>query len=376
MANLSTVSLPTEYRGVETLPSTVKSSSKSTSAPKVSLSSAVTANFDLEKDAKKKKKEAEALLKKQKKEARKGISKSFDPIFKELDRQLGALPGRKAEYEGQLNSLAEGQSADVEAERVKNVNALESSKGTVETQSKSSMRELEEDVRNQLKAKANYFGALGSDSSAVGQASEAVTKAGLKSKASILSVRDQALNEIGGKITDINTLAGEQDRKVDEWKRTKLFELGQTFNDKLDSLNAERANADATKERAIDDMIKGLNSQFVGRLQQLDDAVTNYKTSINTWAMQRQADLEDYATKLGLSSAYNTSGTADKFRYFTDNFGNQIRLNETTGQSETVYKGDITPEQKLKNKQAELELSKLENPDEPWYGSLADALGF
>jgi len=102
----------------------------------------------------------------------------------------------------------------------------------------------------------------------------------------------------------VKTLASQETRKVDEWKSTKLFELGQFFSEKVNELNMQKANASAEKQRAITEMIGGLEQDFLGRLRQLDDSVINYKSSIATWEMQRAAEMEDYARKLGMSSSY------------------------------------------------------------------------
>ena len=259
--------------------------------------------FDIEKEAKKLKKEAEEKKKKQEQERKKRIGENFDPIFKELDRQLAALPGRQKAYEEQIGSMAQSQSEEAARSKESSLASLETSKGQVTEQASSSLRDLESDIRNEMKAKVNMLGSA-SRSSAADEVSEAVMREGLKGRSKILSTRDAAYADIETKKADINNLATEQNAKIDQWKNQSLFQIGQDFADKVDALSKEKANASAEKAQAIDNMITGLENEFYATLQNLDQQVLNYKSTIATWQMQREADLEDYATKLGMSAKY------------------------------------------------------------------------
>lgn len=259
--------------------------------------------FDITKEAKKLKESEKKNKEEQEKKAKERIGASFDPIFGELDRQLAALPGRKATYEQEIGRLAEEQKGTAEAERAKSKASLEQSRAAVGENAQASLRDLEGDIRNQLKARVNALGAA-SQSSAATEVSEAVSREGMKSRAKILSTRDEAYSAIEQQAADIDALATEQLGKIDSWKSSTLFQVGQDFAEKFDTLQREKANATAEEARAIDDRITGLETEFYGRLRQLDDAVMNYKSSIATWQMQRQADLEDYGKKLAMAGSY------------------------------------------------------------------------
>lgn len=282
-----------------------------------SKSSKTKTGFDIKKEADKLKKDEEARKKEQERKAKERISSAFDPIYSELDRQLATLPGRKAEYETEIGRLAEGQTSQAEAARTQSQATLEQSKTQVGEQAQASLQDLEGDIRNQLKAKVNMLGAA-SQSSAAGEVSEAVTREGLKGRAKILSTRDAAYADLQSKATDIDNLATQQLGKIQEWKSSTLFQIGQDFADKIDTLQKEKANASQTEALAIDERITGLETDFMGRLRQLDDAVLNYNSSIATWQMQRQAELEDYATKLSMSAKY-TGAEDDAKKYATAN---------------------------------------------------------
>ena len=292
--------------------------SKSSSTKKVSTKS----SFDIKKEADKLKKSAQEQKEKQEKAARERIGKAFDPIQEELDRQLSNLPGRKAEYEQEIGRLSEGQRTAAEEARVKSKATLDSSRAAVGTQAETSLRDLEGDIRDQLKAKVNMLGSA-SQSSAANEVSEAVTREGLKGRAKILSTRDTAYADLNQKAVDIDNLATEQLGKIEEWKSSTLFQIGQDFSSQIDALNKEKATASQQEAFAIDERITGLEQDFVGRLRQLDDAVLNYKSSIATWQMQREAELEDYGKKLAMSSSYSKLEDDSKAYAAANNVFNQ-----------------------------------------------------
>lgn len=291
---------------------------------------------------------------------RSAISSEFDPIFSELDRRIGMLPEEKKTFEDQINTLATSQVGTAKTQQERNLGALDASKETEVKQATGSLRDLEGDVRNQLLAKSFYFGALGAgDSSATGRASEAVTKGALKARSNILATRDQALGVIEAKKADVNNLATDQLQKIDQWKSDKLFSTAQFYSQKLDDLNAQKAGAQGEKAKAISQLIQGLSSQFLTRLTQLDDQVTSFKQGVATWQMQRQADLEDYGTKLGMAAKYSsTTGASrsDILNNFSKIYGTGAF---TVDQARQIAAGnqdltglELTPEQAAEKKQS------------------------
>lgn len=262
--------------------------------------------FSLEQEVANQQAKERALVDQQQQQQREGIAMSFEPIFKELDRQLSTIPTEKLSYEDQLAKLADSQLAGIRDSQAQGEQGLERSKALTRDNAQTSLRDLEEDVRNQLKAGAKYLGVRGSaDSSATNEMGEAINRENQKARSGILSAQDRALGEIEAKIADVKNLASQETRKVDEWKSTKLFEMGQFFSERINELNTQKANATAEQQRAITEMIAGLEQDFLGRLRQLDDSVINYKTSIATWEMQRAAEMEDYRAKVGMTSSYS-----------------------------------------------------------------------
>jgi hypothetical protein len=284
-------------------------------------------------------------------EEQKRIAAAYEPIFAELDRQVGLLPEQRAEFAGGVEQLVGTQRAGVETERMGGVRRLEAAGEEEKGRAKSTLRDLEQDIRNQLQARAIYFGSIGAaESSAPLMASEAITKAGLKARSGVLTARNQALNQIALKIQDVNDLATTQLQKIEEWKGTKLYEIGQWAYNRLSELGTTKGQA-ATQQK----------QEIAQRLQQLDDAVTTYRQSIDAWKMQRQADLEDWAKDIQMRAQY-TSTTSPAYnqarQYFNTLFSTgRLDLGQARDATQAIYGIDplggleLTPEQERERKE-------------------------
>lgn len=351
------------------------SSSKSTAQKTTPASKTSTVSSDTEKEIAKQKKDAEDRLAKQTEKQQKAIARSFDPIFDALDEQFSSFGSEKGAYERQVGEQAGYQRNQAKAALESNLASLEESKAAEEANAQASLRNLEADIRNQLKSQSQYFGTIGAgDSSAAGALSEAIQRAGLKSRADILSTRDAAFGDLEKKKADLNSLAAQENAKVDQWKSDKLFEISQFFSQKLDSLRSQRANATAEKQRAIENTISGLQNQFYSTLQQLDTATLNYKSSIENWAMQRAADLEDYGTKLAMAAKYQKSGdNAVTYNSAVNTFNNLVASGVDAGAARTAVKNQTGVDPLGGLELTEEQLNKIkEKPD--FFEQLADTV--
>jgi hypothetical protein len=264
-------------------------------------------------------------------EMRSGISAAYQPIFTELDKQIGLLPTQRQEFEQGIESLAGTQKTGVELQRKAGETALEGQKVAETAQAAGSLRDLEEDLRNQIRAWAVSLGGRGAgESSAPGMASEIVTRGGLKARAKVLSARDLALNQIAMKIQDVNNLASQELNKVEQWKSTNLMNIAQWATNRLNELGTAKANASSAQQNAINQLIQNTHEEFITRLRQLEDNYTQYKSSVSLWQQQRAGDLEDYKTKLGLAAKY-TSTTKPTYADALKSFSTLYSTGQTIG---------------------------------------------
>lgn len=233
------------------------------------------------------------------------IGESWNPVFSELDRQLGSIPTRQAEYQARIGESAEAQLGDVEASRVQSTQSLEGEKAR-------GLRNLEEDIRNQMEAAGTKIGIAGAgSSSAVGQASEALARVGQKARGSLL----EGVNE---QLTSINNLATEQRSKIGQWKQDKLGEIVSYFQNKMDELSFLKANAQKERKQAVEELISNAQNEFVSALSSLDNQVMSYAQSVDMWEKQRASELEDYNMRTGNAAAQGSKITDSALAMFDE----------------------------------------------------------
>jgi hypothetical protein len=267
---------------------------------------------------------------------RSGINAAYSPIFTELDRQIGLLPTQRAEFEQNIANLAGTQATGVEQQRLAGEQKMAAATEAEKAQAAGSLRDLEQDLRNQIRAWAVYLGGKGAgESSAPGMVSEIVTKGGLKARSGILAARNKALNDIQLKVQDINNLASQEVNKIDQWKSTNLASISQWATNRLNELNTAKANASAEQQNTINNLIQETHTQYLTRLQQLQDSYNNYNAQVSLWQQQRTADMQDYATKLQLASQYTSTAPAE-YKYQKDVFGNLYAIPKGSTQATPV----------------------------------------
>ena len=228
-------------------------------------------------------------------EERRRAEEAFAPIFSELDRQIGLLPQQRKEYEQQIENLYGTQIAEAEAAKKRELGALETAKTEEMERSKQSLRDLAENVRDLLSAAANVWGG----SSAIPAVTGGIARRTSKERGRLLRERNAALAEIGRKHAEVENLYNVQAQKIDAWRANKLLEVAQQIREMERAIRGQKAEIQANMR------LDALNWARQ-RLAQIDAENRAYKRAIDSWKMQRQAELEDWLTKLKATAAYES----------------------------------------------------------------------
>lgn len=269
-------------------------------------------------------------LEKQKKQAEE-IGKAWDPIINELDRLVGLVPQRETKYKQQLGGLEQAQLEGVGEQEKAAVSSVESTR-------KRGLRDLEEDIRNQMEAAGRFLGGYGAGSSSANiQATEAITRAGQRS-------RGELMETVSQKIGEIKQTAMQERNKIQQWKSQKLMDITQFFAEKMDQLNMAKAEAKGERAQAIEQLKFDLERDFSNRLQQLDNTIIDYATTLDQWERERTAQLEDYAME---QQAKVEEAAAGDWNLFIDEAGQGWWVNEDTQDyrpADFVKPGEEEPE--------------------------------
>lgn len=255
------------------------------------------------------------------------IEGGYNEVYGALDRMLAESQSSRAGYEGDINSMEEAQRSNIASQKELAYGNIARASDTARTQATSSLRDMEDDIRNSMEAANKYLGTKGAgDSSASYLASEALQRQAQKARGGILSARDSALSDIELQRNEIDSTANSELNKVSMWKAQALMDIRQSFDDRMSQLNMAKANATKEKAVAITNLIANSYQNFLSQLSALDNAALNYNSQIETWQMQRQAELEDYATKLSMSSQAAGGAAANAAKTYNTVFKQYIDM--------------------------------------------------
>lgn len=342
------------------------SSKSSSSSSKSSESLKKSAEESARKAAEAEKERIEAWEKAQRGE----ITSAYDDIFKQLDSLLAQYPSQREEMLGYVENMAEAQRGLAGSEKERALSELSAQEEKQRGLAKSSLRDLDEDIRNSLMAAGRYLGIRGAgDSSSSSLASEALSRAGQKARSNVLSTRDQAIAEIGRRANDVKKIASEQLLNIEQFKANKALDIMNFFQNKMEALEAERRNATAERGRALAQIIQNTQGQFIEAMRNLDTETRNYKQSIDLWQAQRTAEMEDYAQKLAAQKSYSgpTSGSYNQALSLFDSLVSRGIPSEQARQIANEQTGIFLPE----GLQRENEYGGIGSPSELFLGAEA-----
>lgn len=231
------------------------------------------------------------------------IGGAFDPIFSELDRQLSGLSGRQRDFESQINRSTVDQLSAVDANTSSSVETLEGERSR-------GLRDLEEDIRNQMTASNRIIGAAGAGaSSAVGQASEAVARIGQRA-------RSDLNQNAATQLKSIEELSLKQKNDINTWKQDKLFEISDFFAKQLDALTLQKAGASRDKKNSIAQLEFQIEQDYINQLRGLDQQTLQYNQSVDKWQQDRTQKLSAFDQSLNTARDTGIQGMMEAAELF------------------------------------------------------------
>lgn len=301
-----------------------------------------------------------------------GVTKSFDPIFSALDRQIGVEQSelnaantagiqsgtREEQISRQFNTDLAG------LENVRNTavaglggllsgaqenlqnaySGLESQAGLAREQAnrqtKANLRDVDLATQNLTTSGLRRLGAAG-DSSAAIAISRALGQENLRQRGKLLGIRDDVLAGIESTVlngrmslqekfntikfgiqekqSEVQNVFAQNKSKLEGWKQEQLNNLVNVAQERIAQLQQQRAQASQEQQSQILNLQIQTEQQLMNRLSQLDDEVRNLSTGLDQWALQRQAGLEDYANQLAQAAQYSggTSISAPNLQFKT-----------------------------------------------------------
>lgn len=231
------------------------------------------------------------------------IEASYAPVFEELDRRIGLLPGQKAGWDKLVSDLADYQREEAQTSRRGMEMALEREEGGEKARSSQTLREMAGDVSNLMRAAGNIWGG----SSAVPAVMSGIGKRASQMRGQIVQARDQALREIADKKTQLESTYNQQLDKITNWVNEQTLKIKDEFDTRLQEIENQKIGASTDKANALTNLSLQIFRDAQQRLAQADQMANQFKYSMDVWRQQREGDLQDYIAKLQAHAKYSPS---------------------------------------------------------------------
>jgi len=223
------------------------------------------------------------------------LQEAAEPIYAELDRQIGLLPEQRANLEAQVSNLYGTQTTEAGGAKEREMGGLAGAEERETGRKTKSLREISEGARNLLQAAGNIWGG----SSAVSAATAGIAKQVGKQRGNIFEQANAAYSELDRKRADVESLFTQQTQKIEAWKSNKMLEISQYIRDVENSLRGQKA-----------DIRSNLTQQALAFAQQkaakLEQMAQQYTLNMQAWREQRGAELSDWMTKLQATAKYQS----------------------------------------------------------------------
>lgn len=236
------------------------------------------------------------------------ISKSFVPVYENIDRMKADLPERQAEQESYIEDLYGQQGNIIGTQEERSMGKIDYQQGEQRKERDVALRDLAQDLRNSFRAGNRYLGVRGaSDSSAANQMSYALQKEGQRQQS---GVQQQYLANIGTldqARADVTAQATQARQELGMWKTNSLMEVTNWFRTRYDELETAKANASQQEASALANLQADIYNATLSQINQINMMNMQNEINLANWEKQRVATLQDYEQQLKIESQYQTN---------------------------------------------------------------------
>lgn len=251
-----------------------------------------------------------------------------DPMadyFKSLDDQIGQLGTYQSQQEGYVNDQYNSMVNQANTGKTTNLNQLAQSEKEATGEKTSTLRDIQQDLINSMRAGQVYLGGMGAgSSSAVGRMSGALAKAANKRTTDVSNQYGKIMNDINMQKSNIQSVYDDQLNQLSQWKAQQLQSISSWIQQQQQSLGGMKTKA------AYDQGMQALAS--------LDAQVSNWQSMLQQWALQKSNSVQEAVNNLNTLGQYQVPNMTY----------NQMSFNpyqQTTG-TQRLYGGSSTDEKK------------------------------
>jgi hypothetical protein len=205
-----------------------------------------------------------------------GINDNFNAFSSGIDQIKSSIEKQIQDLQNGVGSLSD----QINGQYNPNLQSLQSQQQQanqqVDTSQTNSIRDLEDNLRNQYAAANRQLGSVGAgDSSAVGQYAQAIANQGAKARAQLMQQAQQLHTQIGQQYSN-------QLNQLNAWKSNQILSLVNKFKDQQAQLDQQKIGANTDRVQQINALKQQLQQQASAALQGVDQTSSYWQNQLNS----------------------------------------------------------------------------------------------
>jgi len=235
------------------------------------------------------------------------INSTYSNIQNRLDSMAGLLPSQQAEDIGILGESAAAVKSGLQTAKQGELDKIGTYRTDVEARKASGIGEVQQNLRNLLKATGMKLGAMGAGSSSASDIimPYALGKQGARATGQIVKGANDQMSELDRKAVDVNTTFETQMSETDRWEAEQKGNIISQYRQTKAAIDNAKNTADENKMQALVAMETNIFNNVQSYINNIETMAMQYRQSVQDWARSRVAQLQDY--KLQLSQSGNFS---------------------------------------------------------------------
>lgn len=269
------------------------------------------------------------------------INQKWDSYFPYLDQMANSLGAERTANEGIVSNTYRQGLSDLNLSNQEALNTIGTQRRQVGERQVKSLKDITANLQNQYEAANNFLGAMGAgDSSAKNMYSYALAKVGTQQRGDVMSQTSSIMNDIDAREVSVKRTYQNELQRLDTNKQNQLYQLASQFEQGFRSLSEARANGRLQRDTDIQNLSTQLYSAGMSRLQAIDTDYRNYRSRLDTWALNNSNSVAQ--AKQNLQAIQNVAYTPQQYRQMNTmpQFGGSGNMFAPTGYGNSNEKYD------------------------------------
>ena len=234
------------------------------------------------------------------KRIREGISGAYNEVISTLDEIANLIPQRRAQEEQRLKEFLQTQTEALGTQKQSSLANLDVAGQQVKQEGERAKEDVYSSLRNLLQSATQKLGLAGAGASSAQEVMLpfALGKQAARSLSQVQSEVLKQLNQIEMKKNDVNSTYDLAINQLNQDYQQQMGDLIARYNNYLDQIRIQKANASQQKQLALAQLEEGLMQQARADAQALRDTLLQRQFVIEDWKRNRLATLNNYMIEL------------------------------------------------------------------------------